>query len=598
MFFGRPARRALLWLLAGLVLLPLGASAQTATVAWDPNPESDIGGYVVGYGTQSRVYSQTVDAGRRTSWTLSGLTAGRRYYFAVRAYNTAGLVGPWSAEVSTVIASAPPVDTDSDGLPDTWETAAGLDPATSAGANGAAGDPDGDGRTNLQEYQAGTHPRGFVTRYFAEGANSNFFTTQFAFFNPGDLEARVLLRFLRIDGVTVQQWLSVLPRSRSTLLATVVPGLTSASFSTTIESDQSVVADRTMTWDAAGYGAHTETAVTSPATTWYLAEGATHSGFDLFYLVQNPGDAVASVEVRYLFPSGSPLVKRYDVAPQSRFNIWVDYEDARLAQTDVSAVITSLTGQPIIVERAMYANSGGRFFGAGQSGAGVTSPATRWYLAEGATGPYFDLYVLVGNPGSSAAQVRATFLLPGGSTVVKNYTVAAASRFNIWVDAEDARLAATPVSTIVESTNGVPIIAERAMWWPGNYTQWRESHGAAGATRTGTVWALADGENGGSQQRATYVLVANTSTFAGNARVTLTFEDGTRVERTYALPARGRVSIDVAADFPGSQGRRFATLVESLGSNPAQIIVERAMYWDANGERWSAGTAAMGTILR
>lgn len=45
-------------------------------------------------------------------------------------------------------------DTDGDGLPDIWETAAGTDPAVpDAGA-----DPDGDGRTNLQEYNAGTDP--------------------------------------------------------------------------------------------------------------------------------------------------------------------------------------------------------------------------------------------------------------------------------------------------------------------------------------------------------------------------------------------------------------------------------------------------------
>ena len=39
------------------------------------------------------------------------------------------------------------------------------------------------------------------------------------------------------------------------------------------------------------------TNVTAPRTTWYLAEGATHSGFDLFYLLENPGDTQAEVKV-------------------------------------------------------------------------------------------------------------------------------------------------------------------------------------------------------------------------------------------------------------------------------------------------------------
>ena len=188
------------------------------------------------------------------------------------------------------------------------------------------------------------------------------------------------------------------------------PASRTAEFSTKVESDQPLVVDRTMSWDGAdGYGAHAETAVAAPALTWYLAEGATDGGFDLFYLLQNPNATEAQVRVRYLRPSGAPLEKTYTLPPTSRTNIWVNYEEfdgsgRALAGSDVSAVI-DVTEQPRPSSSSGRCTSTcqGRLFGAGHESAGVTAPATQWFLAEGATGPFFDLFVLVANPGDTDA---------------------------------------------------------------------------------------------------------------------------------------------------------------------------------------------------
>ena len=49
-------------------------------------------------------------------------------------------------------------DSDGDGLPDGWEVQYGLNALDATGDNGAYGDPDGDGFTNLQEFQRGGDP--------------------------------------------------------------------------------------------------------------------------------------------------------------------------------------------------------------------------------------------------------------------------------------------------------------------------------------------------------------------------------------------------------------------------------------------------------
>ena len=46
-------------------------------------------------------------------------------------------------------------DDDNDGMPDTYETSKGLNPLNESDAST---DPDGDGYTNLEEYEAGTDP--------------------------------------------------------------------------------------------------------------------------------------------------------------------------------------------------------------------------------------------------------------------------------------------------------------------------------------------------------------------------------------------------------------------------------------------------------
>jgi hypothetical protein len=452
---------------------------------------------------------------------------------------------------------------------------------------------DASGNTATCSFNVTVNPQLF----FSEGAANAFFNTNLSLMNPDpSATANALLIFQKADGGTANQPVTVPPLTRRTILADSLPGLANAEFSTVVQSDRLLVANRLMEWDVTGLGSHLERSIPRLGTTWYLAEGATHSNFNLFYLLQNPNATAANVTVSYLLPGGQPPVMRNYVVPAaSRYNIWVNLEGGTLASTDVSAIVQVTNGVQILVERAMYRDIGGVAFAAGHESAGVRDLATDWFLAEGATGPYFDFFVLIANPGGTNAMVTATYLLPSGATITKQHSVPANSRFNIWVDFEDPQLADTAVSVRLTSTVGV--VVERAMWWPGGPDTWFEAHNSPGSTATATRWGLAEGEVDPAKGTETYILIANTSPYTATVGVLLVFEDGPNQSKVYTIPANARFNVDVAVEFPSAVGKRFGAIVQSGGVPPAQIVVEQAVYSDSAGVEWSAGSNALATIL-
>ena len=245
----------------------------------------------------------------------------------------------------------------------------------------------------------------------------------------------------------------------------------------------------------------------------------------------------------------------------------------------------------------MYMTAQGRVFAAGHDSAGVTAPATSWFLAEGATGSFFDLFILLANTTTTPTTVEVTYLLLGGQPITRRVRLAAQSRRTIYVDSEPG-LADVATSAVVRSLNPqVPIVVERAMWWPGG--NWTEAHNSAGATLTSPTWALAEGEVGGSTSMTTYVLIANTSSFPATVRATAYFEDqGQPLIGIYTVPANSRYNVDYNGTV--AQGRRFSVLVEGFGPTGPQVpqlVVERAMYSNAGTTIWAAGTDALATPI-
>ncbi|MGV3516797.1 hypothetical protein [Luteitalea sp.] len=167
----------------------------------------------------------------------------------------------------------------------------------------------------------------------------------------------------------------------------------------------------------------------------------------------------------FLKGDGTNLVRSKTVPGNGRLTLFVDGEDAALADTAVSTTVVS--DVPVVSERAMYwAGTSATWFEAHNS-FGVTRTGQRWALAEGRVGQasQFETYVLLANPSSSLAQVRATFLPTSGAPIVKTYDVSPTSRFNIWVNAMVPELADEEFGVLIEVLNGVDVAVERALYW-------------------------------------------------------------------------------------------------------------------------------------
>lgn len=103
-------------------MLATPAASATLTLSWDPPSDTATVGYVIWYGTGSQSYTQRIDVGANTSFSVTSLSNGSRYYFAVQAYDAAGQVSSMSTEVSgatpsLIGAPAPSTPSPSSGAP-------------------------------------------------------------------------------------------------------------------------------------------------------------------------------------------------------------------------------------------------------------------------------------------------------------------------------------------------------------------------------------------------------------------------------------------------------------------------------------------------
>jgi autotransporter-associated beta strand protein len=427
--------------------------------------------------------------------------------------------------------------------------------------------------------------------YLSEGATGTFFDLDILVANPTATATPVTFTFLLPDGSTHVEQRSLDAFRRLTLNVDAIPGLTDTAVSTVVTSELGVplVVERTMRWDGAGYGAHTEKAAGGTSPTWYFAEGS-QGFFSTYLLLVNPQSTDNAATVVFLREGGAaPVTRTYQLTPKSRFTVDAGADPDLVGFSFGMKVTFDLPG---VAERAMYFGTDPLWKG-GHESTGAPAPSASWFLAEGATGTFFETFVLIANPENAAATGTITYLPSTGVPVSKPFEVPAAGRLTINIEAEDPSLANAAVATQVTANH--PVIVERAQYWPDPAPLWHEAHNSFGVTAPGGKWGFAEGRHGGPAGHQTYILLANPGDQTAQVTITFLRENGAPFDKVFSVSPKSRFNVDTGPGtlVPELNDERFGALIVS--SQP--IAVERAMYSNANGQVWAAGTNATGTSL-
>lgn len=222
-------------------------------------------------------------------------------------------------------------------------------------------------------------------------------------------------------------------------------------------------------------------------------------------------------------------------------------------------------GTPLTVT---YASLARRVISGCHSSVGAAEPSPEWYFAEGYTAEGYDTYLLLCNPGESAAVAEITFCKESGEVLEQPCAIAPHSRFTLTVD-DVPGMDAAAFSTRVRADR--PIVAERAMYFAAGSRN--DGTVSIGATELSTDWYFAEGYT--AESFDTYLLLANPGDEAVSAWVYFFLEGGATADFVFWVNPHSRFTMPVDA-YPVVGSAAFSVHVHADGP----IVAERAMYFN------------------
>ena len=402
------------------------------------------------------------------------------------------------------------------------------------------------------------------TWYFAGGDTTPGSTTQLALLNPNGEPASVHVTYLFASGPPAGTSLTVPANSRASLDPSSIVGPGRQVF-TQITADRRIGAEQTVYRDGRDFSS--AIGVSTPGTTWYLAEGYTGLSFHESIRILNPGVVAARVTLTLLPANGQALRSFPElIGPQSGTVIDVN---SLLPNQSLSAEVQSDHG--VVVDRLIT-------FGPGSYGAteqvGARTPSSTWLFAEGTTLNGFETYLTILNPSPAqpATVVASYYDRNGASLGSTTIEIAPRRRGTIKVN---TFVRSSGIATILTST--VPVVAERPLYFGAPNTGAAGGSDVFGRNGGGVRWLFPEGNTSGNFRE--FLLLQNPSSIAAQVRVRFYTTAGQIVDHTLVLQGRSRATLDVIRDVPGLPLGLHGALVTA--TNDVPIVAEQSIYADS-----------------
>lgn len=616
--------------LAALLTFSSAVAAQTPTVSWNANTESNLSGYIVQYGTQAGNPSTSLDVGNVTSRRFTGLTAGVTYYFRIVAYNSSGLQSSPSTEVSYAVPGVPAPSVTLTSISPTSGPTTGATVITLRGSNFASGATVRVGGTAATSVTliSSTQLRA-TTPAGTAGAKTVMVT------NPNGQSASLASAFTYTTPPTSAPTLtSISPTSGPTTGGTqvtfngtsFVSGATITIGGTSMTGVTFVSATQLRATTPAGTAGAKTVVVRNPnGQTATLSNAFTYnapSGFSVTSVSPSSGPTsggtlvtvrgtgfvngsgleahiggimlfnfryISSTEVRgTTFQQGAgpkPVTVRNPNGQTTTLANGFTFTSSSAVSTDRSLELSAESAETLASDAAAIESATSDPLASSELPLGAPL-AFRRYLAEGAVTAGMSTRLAIANPEPVDANVVLTFTDANGAATRLPLVVPARARRTVDLDAIPA-LADASFSTLLESDRAVGL--DRLIAW--------DRRGLAASLETAvdapsTTWYFAEGST--TNPFELFYLVQNPGAEAAAVQIRYLLPDGLApIVRRYTVAAGSRATIWVDREDPALSTTDVAAEITSL--NGAPIVVGRSLYVsDAGGALPRGGEAGAG----